>query len=129
MSAVAPFLDKIHFEDFQLGEEFRFGAYEMTRQEMLAFATAYDPEPFHIDEAAAVDAEVGAGEATIHHFRLAHSSKPNASDRRRIGILFVYCPPRVRPTLGRYPALVVRGESRRVRAAARSWGHAATPFC
>jgi acyl dehydratase len=59
MSAVAPFLDKIHFEDFQPGEEFRFGAYEMTRQEMLAFATAYDPEPFHVDEAAAVAAGWG----------------------------------------------------------------------
>jgi ectoine hydroxylase-related dioxygenase (phytanoyl-CoA dioxygenase family) len=65
-----------------------------------------------LDESAAVDAEVGAGEATIHHFRLAHSSEPNTSDRRRVGILFVYCPPRVRPTLGRYPAMLVRGENR-----------------
>jgi len=64
-----------------------------------------------LDDSAAIDAEVSAGEASIHHFRLAHSSKANASDQRRIGILFVYCPPRVRPTLGRYPALVVRGEN------------------
>ncbi len=62
-----------------------------------------------LDDGSAVDAEVSAGEATIHHFRLAHSSKPNTSNQRRVGILFVYCPPRVRPTLGRYPALVVRG--------------------
>jgi ectoine hydroxylase-related dioxygenase (phytanoyl-CoA dioxygenase family) len=65
-----------------------------------------------IDEAGAVDAEVRAGEATLHHFRLAHSSKPNASGQRRIGILFVYCPPYVRPTLGRYPARLVRGVNR-----------------
>lgn len=63
------------------------------------------------DDSGAVDAEVGAGEATIHHFRLAHSSEPNTSDQRRIGFLFVYCPPHVRPTLGRYPALCVRGEN------------------
>ena len=63
------------------------------------------------DESTAVDAEVRAGEATIHHFRLPHSSKPNMSDQRRIGILFVYCPPHVRPTLGRYSAVCVRGEN------------------
>jgi ectoine hydroxylase-related dioxygenase (phytanoyl-CoA dioxygenase family) len=65
-----------------------------------------------IDETGAVDAEVQAGEASLHHFRLAHSSKPNTSDHRRIGILFVYCPPYVRPTLGRYPARLVRGVNR-----------------
>jgi ectoine hydroxylase-related dioxygenase (phytanoyl-CoA dioxygenase family) len=64
------------------------------------------------DETGAVDAEVRAGEATLHHFRLAHSSKPNASAHRRIGILFVYCPTHVRPTLGRYPARLVRGSNR-----------------
>ena len=63
------------------------------------------------DESTAVDAEVEAGEATIHHFRLPHSSKPNMSDQRRIGILFVYCPSYVRPTLRRYPAMCVRGEN------------------
>ena len=62
------------------------------------------------DETDVVDAEVRAGEATLHHFRTAHSSKPNATDQRRIGILFVYCPPHVRPTLGRFPAKCVRGE-------------------
>ena len=61
------------------------------------------------DETGAVAAEVGAGEATFHHFRLAHSSEPNMSDQRRIGILFVFCPPYVRYSLGRYPARLVRG--------------------
>ena len=64
-----------------------------------------------LNDSKAVDAEVSAGEASIHHFRLAHSSKPNTSDQRRIGVLFVYCAPRVRCTLGRYPALLVRGEN------------------
>ncbi len=64
-----------------------------------------------IDESRAVLAEVAAGEATIHHFRVAHASEPNLSAARRIGILFVYCPPYVRPTLGRYPAMLVRGEN------------------
>ena len=64
------------------------------------------------DETGVVDAEVHAGEATIHHFRTAHSSKPNTTGDRRIGVLFVYCPPHVRPSLGRFPAMLVRGEDR-----------------
>ena len=64
------------------------------------------------DETGVVDAEVSAGEGSIHHFRTAHSSKPNTTDQRRIGILFVYCPPHVRPTLGSFPATLVRGEDK-----------------
>lgn len=65
-----------------------------------------------IDDSRAVMAELAAGEASIHHFRVAHASEPNASGDRRIGILFVFCPAHVRPTLGRYPAMLVRGENR-----------------
>ena len=32
---------------------FEFGAFEMTRQNMLNYARLYDPEPFHVDEEAA----------------------------------------------------------------------------
>jgi acyl dehydratase len=59
MSGSAPFLDKVFFEDFDDDETFVFGAYEMTAVEMIAFAKAYDPEPFHVDEAAAIDAGWG----------------------------------------------------------------------
>ncbi len=66
-----------------------------------------------IDDSDAVNVELEPGECTIHHFRLAHSSEPNRSDRRRIGILFVFCPPHVRPTLANMDtALLVRGEDR-----------------
>ncbi|HZD24931.1 MAG TPA: MaoC/PaaZ C-terminal domain-containing protein [Alphaproteobacteria bacterium] len=41
------------FEDFAVGQRFRYGAWAMQRDEMLAFARLYDPEPFHVDEAAA----------------------------------------------------------------------------
>ena len=61
------------------------------------------------DESAMALAEMNAGEVTLHHFRCAHSSLPNQTDQRRIGVLFVYCPPHVRPTLGRYAGTCVRG--------------------
>ena len=41
------------FEDFQPGEVSEFGGYDMTEAEVLAFAGRYDPQPFHIDAAAA----------------------------------------------------------------------------
>ena len=41
------------FEDFREGDTFEFGHWLMTREDMLAYATMYDPEPFHVDEEAA----------------------------------------------------------------------------
>ena len=36
-----------YFEDFEAGMVFEFGDYEVTESEMIAFAKAYDPQPFH----------------------------------------------------------------------------------
>ena len=43
----------IWLEDFAVGDIARFGAYAVTREKSIAFATAFDPQPFHLDEAAA----------------------------------------------------------------------------
>lgn len=43
-----------YFEDVIEGEVTRFGTYLVTREEVMAFAGRYDPQPFHLsDEAAA----------------------------------------------------------------------------
>lgn len=42
-----------YFEDFSAGDVERFGHYEVTRAEVLDFASRYDPQPFHLDDAAA----------------------------------------------------------------------------
>lgn len=49
MSDPAP----IWFEDLAVGRIERYGRYEVTREEVLAFATAYDPQGFHVDDEAA----------------------------------------------------------------------------
>ncbi|MBV8868794.1 MAG: acyl dehydratase, partial [Acetobacteraceae bacterium] len=36
------------FEDFRPGDVAEFGDYEMTEAEIVAFATRYDPQPFHV---------------------------------------------------------------------------------
>ena len=40
-------------EDFAVGDRSAFGRYEVTHDEVIAFAGAYDPQPFHLDDAAA----------------------------------------------------------------------------
>lgn len=41
------------FEDFPPGHFGTFGPRHVTREELLAFATEYDPQPMHLDDAAA----------------------------------------------------------------------------
>jgi acyl dehydratase len=42
-----------YFEDYEVGRIERFGAYEVKREEVLDFASKYDPQPFHLDDEAA----------------------------------------------------------------------------
>jgi acyl dehydratase len=42
-----------YLDEFAVGQTARFGAYEVTREEVLRFAYAYDPQPFHLDDEAA----------------------------------------------------------------------------
>ena len=44
---------KYYWEDFKPGDTFPLGERVMDREEMLAFARQFDPQPFHVDETAA----------------------------------------------------------------------------
>lgn len=44
---------KMYFEDYVVGSEIPLGSYHVTEEEILTFARQYDPQPFHIDKAAA----------------------------------------------------------------------------
>jgi len=44
---------KYYWEDFKPGDTFPMGERAMDRDEMMAFARQFDPQPFHVDEAAA----------------------------------------------------------------------------
>ena len=41
------------FEDFRVGDADEFGEQHVTQEAIIAFAKQFDPQPFHIDEAAA----------------------------------------------------------------------------
>lgn len=63
-----------------------------------------------VDDSAAVEMPLEAGEFSIHHERTVHGSLANNSDDRRIGLAFFYMPAHVRSTLGRRTAMHVAGE-------------------
>ncbi len=41
---------KIFYEDLEIGKKESFGAYKVTKEEIIDFASKYDPQPFHLDE-------------------------------------------------------------------------------
>lgn len=41
------------FDQLKPGDSFPVGSYRMTREEVIAFAAQYDPQPFHLDDEAA----------------------------------------------------------------------------
>ena len=51
-------MPKFHWEDFKAGDVAVYGPRLVTREEIVAFAAEFDPQPAHLDEAAAV--------ATLH---------------------------------------------------------------
>lgn len=42
----------VYFEDFEIGATQEYGAYEVTAEEIVEFASRYDPQPFHLSEEA-----------------------------------------------------------------------------
>ena len=56
-----------HWEDFHVGQVREFGATHVTRDAMLAFAKQFDPQPFHLDDAAAAASLFGQLSASGWH--------------------------------------------------------------
>lgn len=48
-----------YFEDCVVGETFEFGDYTVSKDEIIAFAEQFDPQPFHVDEDAADESMFG----------------------------------------------------------------------
>jgi acyl dehydratase len=48
-----------YFDDLRVGQVIELGSCSVDRDEVLEFAHRYDPQPFHIDEAAARDSIFG----------------------------------------------------------------------
>jgi acyl dehydratase len=58
---------KLSFEDFQPGRRFALGPKEVVAEEIIEFATEFDPQPMHLDEAAGKASILGGLAASGWH--------------------------------------------------------------
>jgi len=57
----------LYFEDYQVGQTASFGRYEVTREEIIEFASKYDPQPFHLSDEGAEGTHFGKLSASGWH--------------------------------------------------------------
>lgn len=57
-------------EDYHVGQVFDVGEHLLTREEIISFAQAWDPQPFHLDEQAAAASIFGGLIASGWHVAL-----------------------------------------------------------
>lgn len=60
-------MPKYYFEDFEPGTVTMYGPRLVTREEIIAFAAEFDPQPMHLDEAAASATPLGGLGASGWH--------------------------------------------------------------
>ncbi|WP_114519908.1 MaoC family dehydratase [Altererythrobacter sp. ZODW24] len=56
-----------HYEDVVVGETASYGSYAVTREEVIDFASKYDPQPFHLNDEAAAQTYFGRLSASGWH--------------------------------------------------------------
>lgn len=56
-----------YFEDIEVGAKASFGQYQVTRDEVVAYAERFDPQPFHLSDEAAAQTHFGRLSASGWH--------------------------------------------------------------
>ena len=56
-----------YLEDINVGDKSSYGNYKVTREEVLDFASKYDPQPFHLDDEADAKTHFGRISASGWH--------------------------------------------------------------
>jgi len=57
----------LYLDDLRLGQRFTSGAHALDRSQVIAFASQFDPQPFHLDDAAAQSTMFGGLVASGWH--------------------------------------------------------------
>jgi len=57
----------LYYEDIEVGSSQEYGHYSVTRDEVIKFASMYDPQPFHLDDEAAAQTHFGRLSASGWH--------------------------------------------------------------
>lgn len=78
----------VYFEDLVVGSKASFGRYEVTREEVIEFATKYDPQPFHLSDEAAAQTHFGRISASGWHTcaMVMRMLVDNITERRQAGL-------------------------------------------
>lgn len=78
----------VYFEDIAVGQTAQFGRYEVTRDEVIQFATAYDPQAFHLSDEAAAQTHFGRISASGWHTcaMTMRMLVDNITERRQAGL-------------------------------------------
>ncbi len=65
--AIKAAMPKLHWDDFKTGTVAVYGPRLVTREEIVAFAAEFDPQPMHLDEAAGAATLLGGLAASGWH--------------------------------------------------------------
>lgn len=57
----------VDYEDFVVGEKLPFGRIKVTKDDIVRYARAFDPQPFHLSEETAKDTNIGRLIASGYH--------------------------------------------------------------
>ena len=60
-------MELLHFEDFEAGQVWELGSWAVSEDEIIAFATDWDPQFFHLDPEAAAEGPFGGLVASGWH--------------------------------------------------------------
>ena len=78
----------MYFEDLEPGITAKFGRYEVTREEVIQFASKYDPQPFHLSDEAAAQTHFGRISASGWHTcaMVMRMMVDNITERKQAGL-------------------------------------------
>ena len=78
----------MYFEDLEEGSTASFGRYEVTREEVIEFASKYDPQPFHLSDEAAAQIHFGRISASGWHTcaMVMRMMVDNITERKQAGL-------------------------------------------
>lgn len=96
----APTAPARFFEELQVGESHELASFVFTPDEIVAFARAFDPQPFHLDETAARNSSFGRLAASGWHTASVWMAAMVSHRRRQIAALGAGPAPRLGPSPG-----------------------------
>ncbi len=88
------------FEELEIGRRYELGSFVFTAEEIVGFARSFDPQPFHMDEAAAAASSFGRLAASGWHTAAVWMATMVSHRRRQIAATTTGSPARLGPSPG-----------------------------